>query len=222
MLSRCSSRAGLFRYGDTREPWLPDSWGLVWFLIALQWVENYCAFHVLFLFLGSVIRDLYSLHSFHHHGDVRSSSRWGRVIGIHDSAASAAIFSAPILIALGLQFLPWKNILLLLGIVSLILPFFFWKVSIEPKPRMPHRGSHYIHLFTRKPIWIMAVLCVLSSASNMGVYSMLPLYLIKERGMEILLCQQSRWDFKDWRDCGSDLHRISLSIVMGIKRMLIA
>jgi len=30
----------------------------------------------------------------------------------------------------------------------------------------------------------MAVLWVLAAASNMGVYSMLPLYLIKERGME--------------------------------------
>ena len=105
-------------------------------------------------------------------------------IGIHDSAASVAILSAPMLIALGLQFLPWKTILLLLGIVSLILPFFFWKVSIEPEHRTPHRGSHYVHLFKRRPIWIMAVLWVLAAASNMGVYSMLPLYLIKERGME--------------------------------------
>jgi MFS transporter, NNP family, nitrate/nitrite transporter len=152
-------------------------------LIALQWAENYFTFHFLFLLLGlssgAYIPSILSIitETYDHH-------QWGKVIGIHDSAASAAILSAPILIAFGLQFLPWKNILLLQGIVCLILPFFFWRVSIEPKPRMSHRGSHYIHLFTRKPIWIMSLLCILSSAANMGVYSMLPLYLIKERGME--------------------------------------
>jgi len=155
--------------------------GLV--LVSLQWVEHYPAFHVLFFLLGlttgtylpailPIITEMYD------------PQRWGMTIGIHDSAASVAILSAPMLIALGLQFLPWKTILLLLGIVSLILPFFFWKVSIEPEHRTPHRGSHYVHLFKRKPIWIMAVLWVLAAASNMGVYSMLPLYLIKERGME--------------------------------------
>ena len=155
--------------------------GLV--LVSLQWVEHYLAFHVLFFLLGlatgtylpailPIITEMYD------------PQRWGRVIGIHDSAASVSILSAPMLIAFGLQFLPWKTLLLLLGIVSLILPYFFWKVSSEPEPKRPHRGSHYVHLFRRKPIWIMAVLWVLAAASNMGVYSMLPLYLIKERGME--------------------------------------
>jgi MFS transporter, NNP family, nitrate/nitrite transporter len=152
-------------------------------LIALQWVEHYFAFHILFLLLGlasgtyipaivSIITETYDY------------KEWGKVIGLHDSAASAAIFSAPILFAFGLHFLPWKGILLLLGIACLILPFLFWRVSIEPQPKLSLRGSHYLTLFRRKPIWIMAVLCILSSAANMGVYSMLPLYLINERGME--------------------------------------
>ena len=157
--------------------------GIGLILIALQWVEHYFAFHLLFLLLGlasgtyipsilSIITETYDPH------------QWGRVIGLHDSATSVAIFSAPILIAFGLQFLPWERILLLLGIACLILPLFFWRVSIEPKPKTAHSGSHYLNLFRRKPIWIMALLCILSSASNMGVYSMLPLYLITERGME--------------------------------------
>ena len=152
-------------------------------LIALQWVEHYFAYHILFLLVGlasgtyipaivSIITETYEY------------KQWGKAIGLHDSAASAAIFSAPILIAFGLQYLPWKGILLLLGIVCLILPLPFWRVSIEPRPKLSLRGSHYLNLFGRKPIWIMAVLCILASAANMGVYAMLPLYLINERGME--------------------------------------
>jgi len=152
-------------------------------LIALQWVEHYFAFHILFLLLGlasgAYIPSIVSIIT-----ETYDHKEWGKVIGLHDSAASAAIFSAPILIAFGLHFLPWKGILLLLGIACLILPLLFWRVSIEPQPKLSLRGSHYLTLFRRKPIWTMAILCILSSAANMGVYSMLPLYLINERGME--------------------------------------
>ena len=152
-------------------------------LVALQWVEHYFAFHILFLLLGlgsgAYIPSIVSIIT-----GTYDPKEWGKVIGFHDSAASAAIFSAPILIAFGLHFLSWKGILLLLGIACLILPLLFWKVSIEPQPTVSLRGSHYLTLFRRKPIWIMAVLCILSSAANMGVFSMLPLYLINERGME--------------------------------------
>jgi MFS transporter, NNP family, nitrate/nitrite transporter len=152
-------------------------------LIALQWVEHYFTFHILFLLLGlasgTYIPSIVSIIT-----ETYDHKEWGKAIGLHDSAASAAIFSAPILFAFGLQFLPWKGILLLQGIACLILPLAFWRVSIEPQPRISPRGSHYLNLFRRKPVWIMAVLCILSSAANMGVYSMLPLYLINERGME--------------------------------------
>ncbi len=157
--------------------------GIGLILIALQWVDHYVAFHILFLLLGlasgAYIPSILSIIT-----ETYDPKQWGKAIGLHDSAASAAILSAPILIAFGLRFLPWRSILLLQGIACLILPLFFWRVSIEPRPKVSHRGSHYIHLFKRKPIWIMAVLCILSSAANMGVYSMLPLYLINERGME--------------------------------------
>jgi MFS family permease len=155
--------------------------GLV--LIVLQWVEHYYAFHLLFFFLGlasgTYIPSILSIIT-----ETYNPPQWGRAIGLHDSATSAAIFSAPILMAFGLRFLPWERILLLLGIACMILPLFFWRVSIEPKPKAPHRGSHYLNLFRRKPIWMMALLCILASASNMGVYSMIPLYLVKERGMD--------------------------------------
>ena len=151
-------------------------------LIALQWVEHYFAFHILFLLLGlasgTYIPSILSIIT-----ETYDDRQWGKVIGLHDSAVSTAILAAPILVAFGLHFLPWKGILLLLGIACLILPLFFWKVSIEPKPKMSPRGSHYLTLLKRKPMWIMALLCILSSAANLGVYSMLPLYLIKERGM---------------------------------------
>jgi NNP family nitrate/nitrite transporter-like MFS transporter len=111
------------------------------------------------------------------------SSHWGKAIGLHDSAASVAFLSAPILIAFGLQFLPWKRILFLLGLACLMIPFLFWKVAVEPRPAVSRVRSRYLDLFRRKPILIMIGAWILAAATNIGVYSILPLYLIKERGM---------------------------------------
>jgi len=158
--------------------------GLV--LLCFQWAESYLVLHALFLSLGfaagtympsivSIITETYD----HRH--------WGKAIGIHDSAASLSIFSAPILITLGLQLLPWRRLLLFLGLPCLVFPIFFWKVSREPMQDHSRQGVRYIDLFRRRGTWIMALLWMVSAASNLGGYSILPLYLIKERGMDFAL-----------------------------------
>jgi len=158
--------------------------GLVF--VALQWIETYLAFHAFFFLLGlatgtylptmlPIITETYDY------------KNWGKAIGIHDSAASLSLFTIPIIIAFSLEFLSWKKILLILGIVSLLLLIYFWKVSVEPKPETSPQGTRYIDFFKRKAIYIMALLWILSSASSLGVYSILPLYLVKERGIDYYL-----------------------------------
>jgi MFS family permease len=157
------------------------STGLV--LIFLQWAEGYFAFHVVFFLLGiatgtylpSIIPIITETYEYKH---------WGKAIGFHDSAASFSIFSIPLLVAFGLYFLSWRRLLLVLGIASLLLPIFFWKVSLEPKQEISQQGSRYLDLFRRKTIWIMGLLWMFSGASSMGIYSILPLYLIKEQGID--------------------------------------
>ncbi len=156
--------------------------GLVF--IGLQWAQTYLAFHILFLLLGvatgtylpsilPIITEMYD----HRH--------WGKAFGIHDSAASVSIFSIPVLVAFGLHFLFWKRLLLILGFISFLLPIFFWKVSIEPKKETSHqKGGRIVDLFKRRPLWVMAFLTIFSSACTLGIYLILPLYLIKERGVD--------------------------------------
>ncbi len=155
--------------------------GLVF--VVLQWVGTYFAFHVLFFLLG-LVTGTYLPTMLPILTETYDSKNWGKAIGIHDSAASFSLFSIPIIIAFGLDFLSWKGILLVLGIVSLFLPISFWKVSAEPKHEMSQHGIRYRDFLKRKPIYIMSLLWILSSASSLGVYSILPLYLIKERGID--------------------------------------
>jgi len=158
--------------------------GLVF--IALQWAERYSTFHILFLLLGaasgtylpSILPILTETYDYRH---------WGKAIGLHDSAASFSIFAIPVLVAFGLHFLSWRRLLLILGIASLLLPIYFWKVSVEPKKEASRQESHTIDLFKKKSVWIMGLLWIFAAASCLGIYSILPLYLIKERGIDLYL-----------------------------------
>jgi NNP family nitrate/nitrite transporter-like MFS transporter len=152
-------------------------------IFGLQWAESYMAFHLLFLLLGvgsrtylpsvlPIITETYD----HKH--------WGKAIGFHDSAASVSIFSIPILVPIGLHYPPWKNLLLIFGVVPLLLLIPFWKLSVEPKHESVYRGGLFKGLLKNRTVWIMGLLWIFSAASSLGVYSILPLYLIKERGMD--------------------------------------
>ena len=155
--------------------------GLV--LIGFQWVENYIAFHILFFLLGfatgsylpSILPIITETYDYKH---------WGKAIGFHDSAASFSLFSIPILVAFGLDYLSWRNLLLILGIVSLLLPIYFWKISVEPKKEMSEQKGRTLHLFKRKTVWILGFLWIFAAGSCLGLYSILPLFLVKERGID--------------------------------------
>lgn len=155
--------------------------GLV--LFSLQWVESYAAFHLLFFLLGSAtgtyIPSILPIMT-----ETYDHKHWGKVIGFHDSAASFSIFSIPILVTLGLRYLPWKGLLLILGILPLFLLLPFWKVSVEPKHERVNQKGHFVNLFRDRTVLIMGLLWIFSAASSLGIYSILPLYLIKERGMD--------------------------------------
>jgi len=155
--------------------------GLVF--LGLQWVENYVTFHILFFLIGiatgtyipSILPIITDMYDYRH---------WGKAIGLHDSAASLSIFSIPILVAFGLHFLSWRRLLLVLGAASLLLPIYFWKVSTEPRPETGQQRRPVSELFNKKTLWIMGLLWIFASGSSSGVYSILPLYLIKERGID--------------------------------------
>lgn len=154
--------------------------GLV--LIGFQCAESYTATQILFFLLGlvtgsylpSILPIITETYDYRH---------WGKAIGFHDSAASFSIFFIPLLVASGLYYLSWKNILLILGIVSLLLPIYFWKISVEPKQEMSESKGSVFLIFKRKTVWIIGFLWIFAAGSCLGLYSLLPLFLVKERGI---------------------------------------
>ncbi len=149
----------------------------------VQVAETYTAFHLIFFFIGftagGYIPSMIPIIT-----GTYEPRYWGKVLGTHDSAASLSIFTTPILVAFCFHFLPWRRLFLIIGTIALLLPVFFWKVSTEPAHETPQPGSWHLDVFRRKSIRALAFVWIFASACAMGVYSLLPLYLIKERGFD--------------------------------------
>ena len=110
-------------------------------LILLQWAQDYLAFHIIFFLIG-LCAGTYNPAIIPIITETYEPRHWGKVIGIHDSGASLAVFAMPLLIAFGVRFLSWRHILLILGVAGLLLPVIFWKVAVEPRQdRIPAKGA---------------------------------------------------------------------------------
>jgi MFS transporter, NNP family, nitrate/nitrite transporter len=113
------------------------------------------------------------------------SVHWGKAIAFHEFAPSFAFILAPLIVEGLLLLCRWQEILVLIGAISLILGLVFLRLAPggDFTGEAPTLGN--IRLLIGKPaFWIMVVLFSLAVGSSMGIYSMMPLYLVAERGID--------------------------------------
>jgi MFS transporter, NNP family, nitrate/nitrite transporter len=113
------------------------------------------------------------------------AAHWGRALSVHELAPSLAFISAPLIAEALLLLLPWQGVLALIGGLAVFLGLFFFRLA----PGGDFRGESptliYIRLLFGKPaIWIMGALFSLAIAATVGIYNMIPLYLVAERGID--------------------------------------
>jgi len=114
-----------------------------------------------------------------------SPANWGKAISIHELAPSLAYIAAPLIVEGFLVFFPWQEVLALIGGVSLILGISFLRLGQggDFRGEAPTPGN--VRLLIGKPaFWIMVALFSLAISSSMGVYNMMTLYLVAERGID--------------------------------------
>jgi MFS family permease len=157
--------------------------GIAAMVLLLQWANSYLDLHVVF-FLAGIVLGTYLPAMIPIITEMYDYKHWGKAIGLHDSAASFTLFTTPLWVAFGLHFLTWRKLLLVLGIASLLLPIYFWKIAVEPKRQPAQAKGSYLDLFKTKAVWIMGLLWSVANGSCNGIFTILPLYLVKERGIE--------------------------------------
>jgi len=114
-----------------------------------------------------------------------SSRHWGKALAIHELAPNLSFLTAPLISEALLRWVSWRGILALLGVVALLTGAAFARFGKGGKfpGEAPNLGSIKI-LFTNRGFWIVMLLFGLGVSGTLGVYTMLPLYLVIEKGFE--------------------------------------
>jgi MFS transporter, NNP family, nitrate/nitrite transporter len=109
---------------------------------------------------------------------------WGKAIAIHELAPNLGLFSAPLVSEALLIWFSWRGILILLGSVAIFIAFAFARLArggdFEGEPPKP---ATFKIFFQEPSCWIMIVFFSLGIGGQLGIYAMLPLFLVSERGM---------------------------------------
>jgi MFS transporter, NNP family, nitrate/nitrite transporter len=109
--------------------------------------------------------------------------QWGKAFGVHEIAPSMAFVVAPLFAITMLQWFTWRGSMGILGAAALGAGCLFYLRFKDGQSvgESPHLGA-IKSLIVQPAFWIMILLFALAISSTIGVYTMLPLYLVTERG----------------------------------------
>lgn len=110
---------------------------------------------------------------------------WGKAIAVHEYAPTLAFISAPLLVEALIGLGGWEGIVILIGTASIIIGLFFRRFA----PGSDFKGdkpclASIRELIRERSLWIMGAFFALAVGATVGLYSMMPLYLVEERGID--------------------------------------
>lgn len=114
---------------------------------------------------------------------------WGRAIAIHETAPGVCLLSVPIIVVYALKIAEWRSLFLLYAVSIVFAIFLFWRHAPEFETNKAESVSLRA-IFQRSQFWILFILWGNASMTSMGVYNILPLYLVEERAMEMSYANQ--------------------------------
>jgi NNP family nitrate/nitrite transporter-like MFS transporter len=117
--------------------------------------------------------------------NLSDARRWGRTIAIHELAPNLGFVTAPLLSEMLLLWFSWHTILAVLGIFSIVLGLTYAFGSFGGRfPGKAPSLEAFRPLIRQRSFWIMMALFSLGIGGSFGIFTMLPLYLVKEQGFD--------------------------------------
>ena len=114
-----------------------------------------------------------------------TSRHWGKALAIHELAPNLSFVVAPLVAVAFLEWFSWRGVIAFLGGASLFVGMVFTRFGRggEFPGEAPSLRS-FRALLQDHNFRIMVVLFCLAVGASMGIFAMLPLYLVTERSME--------------------------------------
>lgn len=110
---------------------------------------------------------------------------WGKAIAVHELAPNLAFFTGPFVAELFLRHASWRTALAVLGAISMVITLGYGQYGRGGRFRGESPASSAFGVLVRKPaFWIMLILFGMGVSSTVGIYAMLPLYLVSDRHIE--------------------------------------
>ncbi|MFO7461158.1 MAG: MFS transporter [Desulfatiglandales bacterium] len=110
--------------------------------------------------------------------------KWGKSIAFHETAASSSILATPLLVAAALAFTGWPTLVMALSALCLAMILTFLILLPEPSQKGEDKFT-FSRVLHRRDFWIMAVLWAFAAAGGLGLYNLIPLFLVNEKGLPL-------------------------------------
>ena len=110
---------------------------------------------------------------------------WGKAIAVHELAPNLGFVMAPLLSELIMMWFSWRTVPVMLGMTTILLGVLFVRYGRGGSFAGAPPGLASFKVFLASPaFWIMVMLFGLGVAGTLGVYTMLPLYLVTEHAID--------------------------------------
>lgn len=110
---------------------------------------------------------------------------WGKALAIHELAPNLGYISAPLLAEALLRLLPWRGVLTVPAALTILMGICFLVLGrgVGHRSELPSFAT-VIQIVRDPSVWVLASLFSVGVGSTLGVYSMMPLFLVNEIRME--------------------------------------
>lgn len=115
--------------------------------------------------------------------EITPPAYWGQAFSIHELAPNLAFIAAPFITELFMKSLGYAALFRLLGAACLILAAVYaLRGPRTVRPGMAPVLGNIKTIVTRPAFWIMALLFVLAVGVEIGIYNLVPAFLVMEKG----------------------------------------
>jgi len=116
---------------------------------------------------------------------VTSQEHWGKALAVHELGPNLGFITVPLLAEALLKFFSWRESLALVGVACILVGFLFLLFGRGGRHKGDPPRFHSMSRIVKSPsYWLMTSFFIVSIGSSVGLYSVIPLFLVNEMGME--------------------------------------
>lgn len=114
-----------------------------------------------------------------------SQEHWGKALAIHELGPNLGYITVPLLAEGLLKFFPWRESLAVIAAASIIMGGLFLLFGKGGKFKGEPPSLQSMTKIMKSPTyWVMISLFTVSIGASVGLYTMIPLFLVNEMGMD--------------------------------------